>query len=109
VHVLVCTWDPEHTLGRAEFQQRAVKNGAIAKLIARHGDGTPALRSAFVRFKLASYTKSADGDKHCAECGALMDEVLSSDGIEDRLEAVRDVAQDFDKAVERTRRARMPS
>jgi len=98
-------WDPVHTLDRAELQRRALKNGAIAKLVSKYGSGTPELSEAFVRYKLASYVPSGD-DKRCAECNALMDEVMSRNGIEDRLEAIRDVAQDFDGAVERTRRAR---
>jgi hypothetical protein len=105
--VLVCTWDPAHTLGRAEVQRRALKNGAIAKLVEKYGKGTPELHSAFMRYKLASYSTSLDGNRHCTECGAMMDEVLSQDGIKDKLEAIRDVAQDFGKAVQRTRRAKL--
>jgi hypothetical protein len=105
MRVLVCAWDPSHTLSRAELQHRALKNGAITKLVEKYGNGTPEMHEAFVRYKLASFY-TADGYQHCAECGALMDEILSSDGIKDRLEATRDVVHNFDKAVERTRRAR---
>lgn len=107
MRVLVCTWDPAHTLSRAEVQRRAVRNGAVAGLVKRHGEGTEALRAAFLRYKLASSRDGLDGSKLCAVCGALMDEVLSRDGIDDRVEAIRDVALDFDKAVDRTRKARL--
>ena len=105
--VTVCTWEPEHTLVRVEAQQRALKSGAIAKLIKKFGKGTGELRSKLAKLKLVSVQKSLDGELHCPECGAMMDTVLAAPGVVDKVEAVRDVAEDFNKAIERTREARL--
>lgn len=107
LEVTVCTWEPSHTLTRVEAQQRALKSGALAKLIKKFGKATPELRLAMSKVKLVSVHKSLDGSLHCPECGALMDTVLAAPGIKDKVEAVRDVADDFNKAIERTREARL--
>ncbi len=104
--VIVCTWDPEHTLARVEAQRRALKDGTIAKMVKEYGKGD-ALRSAMGRAKLVSHTTSLRGDEICPECGALCDEVYSRDGITEKVAAVRDVAQDFEAAIQRTRRKRL--
>lgn len=106
LRVTVCVWDPGHTLARVEAQQRALADGTIAGLIRKHGEGTLALRSALAKARLMTTAKSLDGTLHCPECGSLMDEVLASEGIKDKVEAVRDVAQDFEAAIVRTREAR---
>lgn len=104
--VWVCTWDPEHTLVRAEAAQAALKDGTIAKLVQKHGNKGPALERALSKKKLVGTGAGMRGDMICRECGALCDEVYSRDGIEDKVEALRDVSQDFDKAITRTRRQR---
>lgn len=105
IEVTVCTWEPRHTLERLEAQQRAVADGTIAKLIKKYGKGTGELQSALARERLVSMSTSSRGTM-CLECGALVETVLAAPGITDKLEAVRDVAQDFDKAIVRTRQAR---
>lgn len=106
LEVTVCTWEPTHTLERVQAQQRALANGSIAKLIRKFGKGTAEFRQALSKLKLMSTHKSLDGSLHCPECGALMDTVLATPGIKDKTEAIRDVAEDFNKAIERTREAR---
>lgn len=105
--VTVCTWEPAHTLTRVERQQQALADGSLARLVKKFGKGTSELRSALARVKLVSMHKSLDGTHHCPECGALMDTVLAAPGIKDKTAAVRDVAEDFNKAIERTRKARL--
>jgi len=104
--VTVCTWEPQHTLDLIELQQAAVRDGTIKKLVKKHGRGTPALRAAMAKAKLVSVKMSPRGEPVCPECAALMESVVARGGITDRAEAVRDVVQDFDKAIERTRKAR---
>jgi hypothetical protein len=103
--VTVCTWEPQHTLTRVEAQQAAVANGTIGRLIAKHGKGAE-LRAALSRAGLVSITKSDMGEPMCAECNALMDTLLSNRGIVDKVAATRDVVENFDKAIERTRDAK---
>lgn len=104
--VVVCVWDPGHTVSRIEAQQRAVRDGTVVKLVKKYGEGSNELRSEMARLKLVSTVRSLDGSVHCPECGALVETVLASEGITDKLEAARDVAQDFDAAIVRTREAR---
>lgn len=106
MEVTVCTWEPKHTAERVAAQQRALAKGVIAKLVKEHGKGTDALQQALVSKKLVSVRKSERGELTCPECGALMETVLAGPGITDRLEAVKDVADDFSAAIERTRDAR---
>ena len=106
IEVTVCAWDPKHTLTRVEAQQRAIADGTIAKLAKKHGRGTEALREALQAARLISIQKSLDGSIHCPDCGCLMDTVLASPGVVDKIEAYRDVADDFAAAVTRTRQAR---
>jgi len=106
VKVTVCTWDPQHTLALVEAQQVALRDGSIAALVRKHGRGTPALQRSLVQAKIVSVVKTDVGEVCCADCGALVETVLSREGIKDRVEAVRDVAQNFNKAIERTRAAR---
>jgi len=105
--VTVCTWEPQHTLDRVEAQQQALRDGTLKKLIKKHGRGTPALTSALSKARLVSIRKTVRGEPCCPECGALMETVVARGGIADRVEAVRDVVQDFSKAIERTRAARL--
>lgn len=105
----MCTWDPGHTLARIEAQQRALADGTIEKMAQEFGRGTPELRAALVRAKLISQQKSLHGDVYCPECGTLMDTVLGAPGITDKVEAIRDLAENetsFSKALTRTRQAR---
>lgn len=76
----------------------------MAELIKQHPD-KEALRMALASEGLLTYVMSEDGER-CTECNGLMDRVMSRDRIESKLEAIRDVAQDFDKAIDRTRAAR---
>lgn len=103
--VLVCVWDAGHTLARVEAQRDALRDGTIAKMIEEHGEGS-ALRSAMQRARLVSSSKALDGTFVCPECGTPMDTLLASPGITDKVEAVRDVAQDIGVAIDRTRSAR---
>jgi len=102
--VWVCTWDPNHTVDRIEAQVVAKRDGTLAALVKKYKGAK--LERAMEKAKLASYRRTLKGDRICLTCGALMESVLASPGISDRLEAVRDVAQDYGKAAERTRRAR---
>lgn len=102
--VLVCTWDPLHTLKRADAQQRAVQTGWMAELVKQYPDKEE-LRAALAAEGLLTYTTSEEGER-CADCNGLMDRVLSRPKIESKADAIRDVAQDFDKAIDRTRAAR---
>lgn len=106
LQVTVCTWEPQHTLDRIEAQQRAVQDGTIAKLVKKFGRGTDELEVALLQAKLSSIRRTLRNEPSCPECGALMDTVLARPGITDRVEAVRDVVQDFEKAIQRTRQAR---
>jgi hypothetical protein len=103
--VLVCVWDPSHTLDRVEAQRDALRDGTIAKMIKEHGEGE-ALRAAMQRERLVSSSKSLRGDSICPECGTPMETLLARPGITDKVEAVWDVAQDIAAAIDRTRRAR---
>lgn len=104
--VLVCVWEPKHTLVRLLRQRKAKSDGTIARLVEEHGTGTDALRAALLRAKLLTHMVTIHGDKTCPDCGSLMEEVDGPDGIDDPVEAVRDVAHDFDAALTRTRAAR---
>jgi hypothetical protein len=103
--VTICTWEPQHTLDRVENQQLALRDGSLDRMIAKHGARTEALRVALVEARLVSILMS-DGDPMCPECGAIMESVMARPGIASRYDAVRDVVQDFSKAIERTRQAR---
>jgi hypothetical protein len=105
VKVCVCVWEPSHTLERIEKQRSALQDGTIEGLVKKHGAGTPELAKAMEDLGLLS-RKDTDRGAVCAVCDSLMDEVLSRPGIKDRIEAFRDVAQDFGAAVDRTRAAR---
>ena len=104
--VTVCTWEPEHTLDRVRAQYDALRDGTIAALVKKHGKGSLELRSAMLKAGLVSVLDSLDDTQHCPVCGALMDTVLGPEGVLDKLIAVRDVAQDLNRAIERTRKAR---
>jgi hypothetical protein len=93
-------------VARAEAQQRALKDGSLAKLVRQYGKGTEALKSAMARERLVTVSKSLDGSSHCPECGALVDVLLAPDAIQDKLEAMREVAENFVTAISRTRRAK---
>ena len=104
--VTVCTWSPGHTLARVEAQQEAVKNGTMGRLIAKHGKGEE-LREVLAEKRLITVLKSENGgDPMCAECQALVDTLLAPAGITDKVEATRDVVDNFQKAIERTRDAK---
>lgn len=105
VWVHVCVWEPQHTFKRIQAQQEAVRRGVIAELVDKHGKG-PELRKAMERAKLVTMQRSAEGDLECIECGALMEKLISSPGIVSKIEAARDIADNFDLAIERTREAR---
>lgn len=102
--VTVCVWDPQHTLERARAQERAIADGTVAKLVKEHGSGTDALRDAMMKAHLVTVLKGLDGTLYCPGCGALVDTVASSPGLKSKLDAYQDVADDFDKAVIRTRK-----
>lgn len=104
--VWVCVWDASHTLERVEKQQRALNDGSIRKLIDALGANTPELSAAMAKLGLLS-SKDTDRGPICLECSSLMDEVLAQPGIEDRVSAFRDVAENFSAAVDRTRAARV--
>lgn len=104
--VWVCVWDAAHTLERVERQQEALRTGAIAKLIDTFGEDSPELQDALEHLRLLSRKSTPQGPV-CPECGSLMDEVLSRPGIVDIESAVRDVAEDFSAAIDRTRAARV--
>jgi hypothetical protein len=104
--VWVCVWDATHTLDRVEKQQVALADGTIKKLIKAFGTDTPELREAMEKLGLLSRTDTDRGPV-CPVCDSLMDEVLSRQGMTDRLAAVRDVAEDFGAAIDRTRAARI--
>ena len=106
MQVVVCVWDPQHTLTRVEAQQRALKDGTLAKLVKKHGRSGTALEGAMASAALVSTTTSLRGDAICSECGSLCETVFSQDGIESKVEAVRDVAQNLDAAMQRTRSRR---
>ena len=103
--LLVCTWEPAHTLDRVEAQQQAVANGRMKSLVKKHGSG-PRLKSVLTKAGLVSVLKSVHGQLMCPECGAMMDTVLGRPGIADKVEALRDVVSDFDMAIQRTRESR---
>ena len=105
LQVVVCVWDPKHTLLRLESQRRAMGDGTIARLLKKHGEGDD-FRSALADAKLTSMRSDDSGEVYCAECNSLMEKVLASPGISDKLEAIRDVAEDFDAAIDRTREAK---
>ena len=104
--VWVCVWDAVHTLERVEKQQEALQSGAIQQLIDLLGRDTPELAEAMERLGLLSRKETTRGPV-CPTCDSLMDEVLSRPGIQDRVQAYRDVAEDFGGAVDRTRDARV--
>ena len=103
----VCVWDPSHTLARVQKQQDALADGTIAKLIKKHGKGTEALRAAMQKAKLVTMSRDLRGQLICPECGALMDKVVAREGVVNKLEAVRDIAHDFEAAIDRSRLAKL--
>lgn len=104
--ITVCTWEASHTLDRIRTQHDALRDGTIVALVKKHGKNTPELRSAMLKARLLSVRKSPDGTEYCPECGALMDTVLGPEGVLDKLTAMIDIAQDLNRAIERTRRSR---
>lgn len=112
IWVNVCVWEPLHTLKRVEDRDAAVKSGLVAQIIAQSGgtkNGQPvdgaALVKALDQAQLLTIREDGD-DLVCAECGALVEKFVSADGVVSRAEAVRDVVERFDEAIERTREAR---
>jgi hypothetical protein len=101
--VLVCTWEPQHTVEIAEGQRKAVHTGVIAALHEECGGDLRTLTKKLSERSLVT-VKTVSGVPCCARCGTPMEWLYSQDGIEDRLAAIRDVAEEFDKAFERTRR-----
>lgn len=106
LQIAVCVWEPKHTLARVEAQRAALQDGTVAKLVKKHGEGTSALRSAMSKAKLVTMHRSLNGEMHCPECGALLETLLAKPGIADKVEAVKDIVDDLDAAIERTREAR---
>lgn len=99
--VHLCVWDPNHTLTLLQSQKEAVEDGTIAGLVKKHGRGAK-LREVMREAKLTTMHREKDGELRCVECDALMDELVARDGIVDKVEAVRDIVQNFDEAVQRT-------
>lgn len=106
MRVWVCTWEPEHTLRRADAIVAATASGLIRSLAKEFGADQGALSQALREAGLVS-VYMRDELPVCPDCAALMDEVLSRDGIERHYDAIVDVVQDFDAAIDRTRRAKM--
>jgi len=107
MRVWVCTWEPEHTLQRTDRIRAAIATGLMRVFIREHGYGSE-LTTALQEAGLVSVIMR-DGDAICPECDAFMDVVLSRERIEDPYDALVDVVQDFDIAIERTRRAKARS
>lgn len=103
MRVLVCTWDPSHTLQIAEAQQKATRGGVVVALFKECDEDIAALAKKLASRSLLT-VKMVSGEPCCTRCGTPMEWLYSQDGIDEWLLAVRDVAQDFDKAFERTRR-----
>ena len=103
--ILMCTWDPAHTVDRLEAQAEALKSGEVARMIKKHGKGHN-LQSAMAKAKLTSVRYTLHKEPICPECGALMEEIVGNPVVSTKLEAARDAAEDFNKAIERTRALR---
>jgi len=103
VRVLVCTWEPIHTARIADAQKVAVKNGTIAA-IAKEAEGDRDEIQKALAAKGLLTLRLVSGDACCAECRTPMEWLYSADHISDYAAAVRDVAENFNEAFERTRR-----
>lgn len=103
MRVLVCTWDPAHTLRITEAQQRALANGSIAAMWTEAEGDKEAMQRLLAERSLLT-VKQVSGEPCCSECGTPMEWLYSADGISSQYMAVKDVAENFDKAFERTRR-----
>jgi hypothetical protein len=103
--VHVCVWDPKHTAAISHAQISAVSDGTIAKLAKKHGPGSKELKEALVKKKLVTMTQKGD-DLHCTECDSLMDRLLAKPGITERHQAIEEIAENFDAAIDRSRDAR---
>lgn len=100
--VLVCTWDPKHTLARKQAQESALRQGVIAAIVQECGDDRDSLST-----RMAPYVSwvDEDGEKVCADCGGLMENVLARPDIVDPVVAMEEVAENFEDAIQRTRSA----
>jgi hypothetical protein len=103
MRVLVCTWDPAHTLKISEAQQRAVNDGSIASMWTEANEDKEEMQRLLASRSLLS-VKQVSGEPCCFECGTPMEWLYSADGVVGQYMAVKDVAENFDKAFERTRR-----
>lgn len=103
IKVMVCTFEPQHTLSRATKQRQAAQDGTLAKLKKRLEEQGAELEDALDRLGILTMKRRANHDIVCAECGMVMEEVYASEGITDRMEAIVDVCNDFGEAIRRTR------
>ena len=106
IKVMVCTFEPQHTLSRALKQERAVSDGTVAKLKARADEGELVLQDELGRLGLLTMKRRANHDIVCPECGMVMEEVYAPDEVVDRMEAIKSVCSDFGGAIRRTREAK---
>lgn len=106
IRVMVCTFEPQHTLGRALKQERAAKDGTVAKLKAKADEGELVLQDELARLGLLTMKRRPNHDIVCAECGMVMEEVYAPDEVADRMEAIKSVCSDFGGAIKRTREVR---
>lgn len=103
IWVHVCVWDPQHTASVVHSQSDAVRNGTLARIVSKHGVGTPELKQAMVEAKLVTMYEDDAGEMRCVECDGLMERLMAKLGVADRNAAIQDVVNNFDAAIERTR------
>lgn len=107
VRVMVCTFEPKHTLERALKRERAVANGTIARLKKRSERGELDFEQELARIGVLTMKHRSDDAVVCAECGMGMEELAAPEGITSKTEAIRSVCADFPGAIRRTRELRL--
>lgn len=106
IKVMVCTFEPQHTLNRALKQERAMSDGTIAKLKHRAEQGEIVLNDELGKLGILTMKRRANHDIVCPDCGMVMEEVHAPDEVDDRMEAIKSVCLDFGGAIRRTREAK---
>lgn len=104
--VMVCSFEPQHTLDRALKQERAVSDGTVARLKEKAERGEVDLQRELERLGLLTMKRRPNHDIVCPDCGMGMEEVVAPENVADRMAAVRAVCTDFSAAIRRTREVR---
>lgn len=105
ISLWVCTWDPGHTAGRVQAQERAIEDGRVADALRRLGDQT-ALVAWMREQNLLSVITGPGGEPQCAVCEMAMERLVAPGRPTSKLAAIQAIAADPNGAFRITRMLR---